>query len=113
MFDVPGVPTFTLEAWQAEALRRGNGDKYACRFLCPLCGNVATALQFRDAGALPDRVAQECIGRVIGAKGSFESPRPVAQPCDWAAFGLFGTLNSGAFVDMPGGKRINVFSFAE
>jgi hypothetical protein len=107
------VPTYTLDEWRAEATKRGNGELLDCRMLCPLCGNVATPRQFKDAGASPNRAAQECIGRVVGAKGNLHSKRPVPQPCDWAGFGLFGTLNSGVFVTMPDGKQINAFSFAD
>jgi hypothetical protein len=111
------VPTYTLEEWRAEATRRGGGELLDCRMLCPLCGNVATPRQFKDAGADPERAAQECIGRVVGARGGLyvrtTKRRPMPRPCDWAAFGLFGTLNGGVFVITPDGKQINVFSFAE
>lgn len=107
------IPTFTLAAWRAEAARRGHGNMLDCRMLCPLCGNVATPRQFKEAGADPGRAAQECIGRVIGARGTLHSKRPVPQPCDWAGFGLFGTLNGGVFVTMEDGTQINAFSFAE
>lgn len=71
------------------------------RFQCPQCGNVATPQDFAALGADPQRAAQECIGR--------------AQPgvdCDWAAFGLFGTMDRGTLVRLPDGRVIEAFAIA-
>jgi hypothetical protein len=103
-----------LDTWRTEALERGGGDFLNTPFECPLCGHVATPADFIAAGAKGDRAAVECIGRVIGAKGSLHSKkRPVPQPCDWAAFGLFGTLNGGVEVQWPDGHTSWSFAFAE
>lgn len=75
-------------------------------FVCPACGDVATARDFKAAitalgdrapdGIEPfDKLGQECIGRWLGAlsrdrkgdgwvKGKWEG-----RGCDWVAYGLF------------------------
>ena len=104
--------TYTLDAWRAEARRRGGGDLLDCPFICPLCGNVATPRQFKDAGAEGGRAARECLGRATGAPGGLRSGTPRSQPCDWAAFGLFGTLGKGVTVVYPDGREVEAFAFA-
>lgn len=106
------IETLPVAEWRKRAIEAGGGDFLNTPFKCPLCGKVSTPADFKAAGADPERAATNCIGRVIGAKGSLNSKkRPVEQPCDWAAFGLFGTLDSGMFVELEDGKTINVFSF--
>ncbi|WP_202946813.1 VVA0879 family protein, partial [Rhodanobacter spathiphylli] len=52
---------------------------------------------------------KECVGRYTG-KGS---PRKGdSSGCDWAAYGLFGTLGKGRIV-LNEGKESEVFDFAE
>lgn len=100
--------------WKAEAERLGNGDTMQTPFECPLCENIATKQMFIDAGAEGYLVAVNCIGRIIGAKGGLSSKkRPVPQPCDWAAYGLFGTLGKGVIVVMEDGSEHEVFPFGE
>lgn len=100
----------TLDEWRAEVERRGAKD---CKFRCPLCKNIATPRDFHNAGIDPEKVATNCIGRYIGAKGNLNSPTPTPKPCDWAAYGLFGTLNEGIQITKPDGKTLLVFSFAD
>lgn len=58
-------PPTPLAEWQAEMERRGKLD---CKFVCPVCGNVASP---NDWKALlpdldrPDRAVVECIGRAM------------------------------------------------
>lgn len=99
-----------LAEWQAEMERRGAIE---CKFRCPLCGNEASPKDWKEADGDPQRAARECIGRLVGAKGRLGSDPPVPQPCDWAAFGLFGTLNEGTKVELEDGKVLMVFDFAE
>lgn len=77
------------------------------RFVCPMCGNVASAEDFKKAGAEPDRVAKECIGRTMSP---MPTPKKGKKPCDWAAFGLFGNLGRGLTVKFPDGKETNTFA---
>jgi hypothetical protein len=108
---------YTLAEWRAEGVRRGGGDLLDARFRCPLCQHVASPRDFQAAGADPNRAAMECIGRVIGARGGMRVERrpgqAMPQPCDWAAFGLFGTLNKGVEVEMESGNVVWAFAFAD
>lgn len=76
-----------------------NGRPERAAFLCPRCGHVATLGDFRALGAEPGRAAQECIGRVQGS----------TVGCDWAAFGLLGTLAGGVLVVTEEGVEVPCF----
>lgn len=101
-------PAIPLAEWQEAMARRGKID---AKFRCPFCENEASARDWKDAGGDPQRAPQECIGRHVGAKGGLHGERE--QPCDWAAFGLLGTLNEGTKLRLPDGREIWVFDFAE
>lgn len=107
----------SLDEWEAKGHALFGDSRRNFSFRCPNCGHAATPQDFVDAGADPNRAPMECIGRVIGAKGGYSTlngkPNPRAQPCDWAAFGLLGTLNSGVLVVAPDGREKWIFSFAE
>lgn len=112
----PTMPTMSLEEWRAEALRRGNGNFMDVAFKCPACGNVATPRDFVALGDDPNAAPQECIGRAHNRKrtpGVTVHEWGKGRPCNWAAFGLLGTLNGGVKVRYPDGHEAAVFSFAE
>jgi len=106
----------TTEEWQCEAFELAGEvvegkkrlDLKRLRFICSRCGHIASAQDFADIGADPERAAVECIGRHLNADGD--------PGCDWCAFGLLGTLNGGRIID--GEKddgtpyERNVFDFA-
>lgn len=103
----------TLEEWKAEGTELFGPDVINWKFVCPACGKVSSGQEFKDAGAEPDDMYQCCIGRFNGnmRPASKETKRD-GEGCDWAAFGLFGTLDSGRFVIAPSGKEVNIFDFA-
>lgn len=103
------IYTYAHADWLAEARRRFGDNALDWRFVCPFCGNVASGRDWKDAGGDPQRSYVECIGRLIGAKGGLNRDRE--QPCDWAAFGLLGTLHGGARVKHQSGEML-VFDFA-
>jgi hypothetical protein len=132
-------PVFAdVEAWRAEAVRRFGDDPLQWRFVCPSCGHVASCADFKELGVDPGRAPHECIGRALREIGRadetytgpesvivghddegeaiYESRGPArkdsGKPCDWAAFGLFGTLGRGSVVARPEGETW-VFDFAE
>jgi hypothetical protein len=107
------VPPTPIAEWRAEIQRRTSGSPVDIKLVCPLCGNVSSPREFREKGANPEKAFTNCIGRVIGAKGTLNSPKPTPQPCDWAAYGLFGTLSSGTELLLEDGTTAWVFSFAE
>lgn len=111
--EAPLPPTrMTIAEWGVIADRLGGEGRRDTPFECPLCGNVATPRMWKDAGGDPNMAPQGCIGRLIGAKGSLNSPkRPVPQPCDWAAFGLF-TIGDTVTLVTEDGREIRVFPFS-
>jgi hypothetical protein len=77
-----------------EAVALFGDDPRFFAFTCPNCGDVACAQDFIDAGADPERIGSECIGRSLGAiahgSSAHDSGRSAAKRgCDWAAYGLF------------------------
>ena len=68
----------TAAEWRAEGERRFGPHPEDWKFKCPRCGRINTGQEFKDAGAKPDSMYCECIGRHDKTKG-----------CDWAAYGLF------------------------
>lgn len=77
----------------AEARARFGEDALKWSFRCPNCGDDATAQDFKGAGADPNRVGQECIGRSLGALRQPAGPsgrNRGGRGCDWTAYGLFG-----------------------
>ncbi len=69
---------YTQEEWRMEGRKRFGLDFENWKFKCPKCGNVASGAEFKEAGAEPNAIYSECIGRYVKGKG-----------CDWAAYGLF------------------------
>lgn len=96
----------TLDEWLNEAKTRFGDKARHWKFVCPSCGNVQTPQDFVDAGIDKEEAGsksyQGCIGRTVKDKG-----------CDWAAYGLFGTMGKGRTVIKPDGKEVEVFDFAE
>jgi hypothetical protein len=109
---------YTLKEWKAEGKRRFGDDIMNWKFVCPACGRVNTGREFEEVGAEPNDMYQTCIGRHNG-KGTNRPITPkkgVPAPehgCNWAAFGLLGTLNGGDIVVSDNGKEVPIFSFAE
>lgn len=65
-------------------------------FVCPRCGREQTIREFKEHGIEPHHAYKDCIGRHVPGVG-----------CDWASYGLLGTLGKGRLVD-----GIEVFNFA-
>lgn len=106
----PTTETMTQDELAAEMETRFGADAWHWAFICPSCDDVATPQSFKDAGADPNRVGQECIGRHLGVlrreqpKGGYQG-----RGCDWAAYGLF---QGPMFVITPEGKQIPSFRIA-
>lgn len=97
---------YTKEEWFAEGERRFGKDFMNWKFECPMCGHVATVIEYKEVGAKnPNCAYVECIGRYTGQP----SPgKAIGNGCDWAAYGLFGIPKGGVMVD---GQHI--FDFAD
>lgn len=114
------IPRMTHPEWLAEAKRRFGDDPANWRFVCPACAHEATCGDFKALGTDPNRAAVECIGRVhneVGSPGVRGKNADGVQPCNWAAFGLLGTLNGGILIeceatDEHDARTVNAFAFA-
>lgn len=109
---VSGLMKYSLDEWRAKAKELFGGNARSWKFKCPACGKVSSVQEYIDAGLKPEDAGnaayQECIGRYTGSS----SPKEGEQPCNWSAYGLFGTLGKGVMVVTPEGKEIEVFDFA-
>jgi len=106
--DTPPQP-MTREEWIQEATCRFGASVAGWRFVCPSCGHVASAKDWRDAGAPDTAIAFSCVGRWTGADDSKTFKRE-GGPCIYAGGGLF-RLNPLKVSD--GGVIYEVFDFAE
>ena len=80
----------TEEAYKLEAVNKFGPDIKNWRFVCPVCGHIASGQDYLDAGAPAGAIAFSCVGRWTGGKGTlFDSSK---QPCNYSGGGLF-TLN--------------------
>ena len=104
------VETMTYDEWKAEAERRFGKDSMKWRFVCPVCGHIASVEDWKKAGAPATAVAFSCVGRWIeGSKEAFT--KDGKGPCTYAGGGLF-QLNPVDVV-FPDGKTVGAFAFAE
>lgn len=69
---------YTVDEWRKIGTSLFGKDPENWKFVCPHCGNVASGIEFKEAGADINSIYCECIGRYVKDKG-----------CDWAAYGLF------------------------
>ena|SRR5690606_32180606 len=99
----------TLKEWLDEGKERFGDDFTKWKFECPACGHVNTGKEFADLGIDLNSMYNECIGRHTG-KGSPQ--KGDSSGCNWAAYGLFGTLGKGRII-LNDGKESEVFDFAE
>jgi hypothetical protein len=100
----------SIEAWEAEGKRRFGNDYMEWKFVCPMCGHVASVADFKAAGAAdPNCAYTECLGRYHG-KGSPQAGD--SSGCNWAAYGLFGIPRGGCYVLQPDGTKAHIFDFA-
>jgi hypothetical protein len=102
----------THQEWIIEGKQKYGDDYKKWKFKCPACSHISSVQDFIDAGADWNKAYQECIGRINGKGEDGFKGKDKGFGCNWAAYGLFGTLNSGKTV-IHKGKNINVFDFAD
>lgn len=101
--------TMTHEEWLAEGRKRFGENELLWRFVCPRCGHVQCAedfRQFQHYGATTASAYSECLGRYPVA---VKKPQGKG-PCDYAARGLFQFAPLRVLID---GDEIHAFAFAE
>jgi len=96
----------THAEWMAKGTELFGSDQMNWKFVCPCCGFIQTAEDYKAAGASSDAVAFSCVGRWAGSKREALGAKGKG-PCNYAGGGLF-RLNP-VLVD---GKH-QVFAFAE
>lgn len=91
----------TLTEWIAERQDLFGANPYDAKFVCPKCGNVASGHDFENENIEDplNRMYSNCLGRFSNEIA-----------CDWAAYGLFGTLGKGIIV-MNGADKTEVFEY--
>ncbi len=105
---------YTLKEWQDEGKRRFGESFEDWRFVCPACGRINIGREYKAFGADPNDIYRTCIGRHNGnMRPASAGAKNDGQGCDWAAFGLLGTLGKGNTVITEDGKSSEVFAFAE
>lgn len=95
------------EEFKAEAIRRFGKDMMKWKFVCPVCGTVASVEDYKKAGVPEGAVGFSCIGRYLPDSQEAFGKKPVVKgvPCNYAGGGLFG-LNP---FEVDG---VNYFDFA-
>lgn len=78
----------TLTEFESLATERFGPERMDWKFVCPCCGFVQTAHDYKAAGAPPGAVAFSCVGRWSGAKR--EAFGKGKGPCNYAGGGLIG-----------------------
>ena len=104
------IVMLTRDEWLQKGKELFGEDMLKWRFVCPSCGHIQTAEDFRlykDQGASPDTAHFNCIGRLDG-HGDVEILSG-KSPCNYTGGGLFN-LNPVRVLD--GDKVISSFAFA-
>jgi hypothetical protein len=93
--------------WDREGIALFGEDRKAWRFVCPSCGHIAKASDWKEAGAPPGSAAFSCVGRWLP---QCEEAFTKRGPCNYAGGGLFAI--NPVRVRFPDGKTIDAFEFA-
>lgn len=78
----------SYEEWieEGKALFGEDADMLDWKFVCPACGHIASARDYKAAGATEGAVAFSCIGRWLPTSSEAFSKKP--GPCNYAGGGL-------------------------
>jgi hypothetical protein len=102
----------TVEEWRNEAISLFGENPRNWKFKCPACGHVSSVQDFLDLEVDPQGAYVVCIGRVNGKGADGLKGKDEGYGCNWAAYGLFGTLGKGRKVIVEDGREVEVFDFA-
>jgi hypothetical protein len=107
----------TLAEYRAEGERRFGPNMMNWKFVCPVCGHVASVQDYKDAGAPENAIAFSCVGRwagvndkwLEGEKSGAERTKPWG-PCDYAGGGFFPLnplkVEDGAYFDFAESEAV-------
>lgn len=102
-----GLVAMTKKEWLAKGLSLYGENGLHWRFKCPACGFIASAQDYKDAGAPSHALPFHCIGRwKTVRKEAFDDKDKRNIPCNYSSGGL---LNINP-VDVDG---VKVFDFAD
>jgi hypothetical protein len=102
----------TVEQWRAQANLLFGPNRMQWRFVCPSCGHVASAQDWKNTGAAEGHVGYSCIGRFTGdpKKAALAAFKSAGGPCNYAGGGLFNI--NPIEVDLGAGVApIKLFAF--
>ena len=103
----------TYEEWMKRGTELFGEDQMKWKFICPICRHVASAQDYKDAGAPQGAIGFSCIGRYIkSTRRAFgdENSDTNGHPCDYTGGGLF-KLNPLKITHE--GEEFQYFDFAE
>lgn len=80
-------------------------------YVCPNCGDVATARDFPPGAR--DRAGVECIGRHLGALDGAPGPKGREQATRGCNRAAYGPIPGPWTVEMPGGELVRCFALAD
>ena len=93
------IKTYTMAQWLALGAQLFGPDMNLWQFVCPSCGHVASAPDWKAVGMTPGQVAFSCVGSgmkkaadAFGGKGS--------GPCNYAGGGLI-RIGRVCIVELP------------
>lgn len=58
------------------------------KFICPSCGNVASVLDYKNAGAPSGAIGFSCVGLWLPEQKEAFSKKPLGIPCNYSGGGL-------------------------
>jgi hypothetical protein len=102
------IINLTLEEWEAKGQKLFGKDKMQWKFICPVCGNVQSVMDFKkykDKGATPSDAYFNCIGRFNGSRNTIMDKK---SPCDYTTGGLF---NLSPICIEKDGEKVWAFDF--
>lgn len=98
------------EDWVKEGEQKFGPDKMKWKFVCPMCGHVATGDEYKAAGAPPGSIGFACIGRWLETKrDAFKESGK--GPCNYTGGGLFA-LNPVTII-VSDDEKHTYFEFGE
>lgn len=104
------IRQLTHNQWLKEGFERFKTmDVNQWKFICPVCGYIASIKDWIDSGAPIESAAFSCIGRWKDKRRRAFGDQGLG-PCDYAGGGLF-TLNP-VHVTLQDETQVQVFEFA-